>query len=296
MSNINIDITSNIRISIIIINYNDINGLNNLFKSLNTIESPELIHQIIILDDGSIPRLIDQSIFLEDHFDNVIWLYESRRPYSGRARARNLAASYATGDYLIFVDGDVKLPSSFIRHYHYLIDTMNVSCVLGSHTHDISTVTDPRVSIFKEIRHVTSFDDLTTKWVWFWSNNFLIKKDIWNQLKGMDESFLGWGVEDIEFGYRLLLNNVPIIFIENNAVIVEPHNQSMSDRINNLHNLFKMAIKHNDVTIMDYCALHNMICDMTDFKTIMFPTQQMWTAAYLAYEFRTRLYKQHNKE
>jgi|688.fasta_scaffold212710_1 predicted glycosyltransferase involved in capsule biosynthesis len=45
---------------------------------------------------------------------------------------------------------------------------------------------------------------------------YIIKKDTWEDLKGMSESFEGWGLEDTEFNLRFEKKYRPITFLKGN--------------------------------------------------------------------------------
>jgi len=83
------------------------------------------------------------------------------------------------------------------------------------------------VSGFHSIqRHALSFylpepppdmSSITIPWVFLVSGNFSVSSEMLQQVGGFDENFTGWGLEDIELGYRLHRNAARFVY-EPNAV------------------------------------------------------------------------------
>lgn len=221
-----------INFSIILINYNNPIPLHYCLQQL----LPQCImdhDEIILVDDGSFPQLIDCEIQIDDR---VHYTYLPRTNDSCRARARNHGAKLARNNWLIFIDGDCVPNNLFLTNWRqYLQMNSNNTCVLGSRKSffwpDIYTKFDNIDNIFFNTSNVGYIsEDLRTtveqhmrrplqkydfNWIFFWSCNFAITKELYNNT-GMDENFKGWGIEDIEFGFRLKhYHNVKIHYFDN---------------------------------------------------------------------------------
>lgn len=92
------------KVSVIIPVYNEITVIRNCLNSLNKQTVPL---EIIVVDDGS----TDGSIGAVEKFKSVISLTQN---HQGPGAARNLGASKAKGDILVFVDADMEFESDFI--------------------------------------------------------------------------------------------------------------------------------------------------------------------------------------
>ena len=91
------------KISVIIPAYNIESLLTKCVESVAGQDYPKELMEIIVVDDGSsdsTPQIADE---LAEKYDNVISLHKAN---GGSSSARNLGLSYATGDYVGFVDSD----------------------------------------------------------------------------------------------------------------------------------------------------------------------------------------------
>lgn len=121
-------------------------GITLIVPSYNGIEKlkvtlPFLLNQsvipsqyILILDgstDGSAAWLKQQ--ILPKNFEII------SQPNAGRAAARNTGARHASGDILIFVDDDIKLPYNFIERHLELQQRYPISLISGDVSQDLSS-------------------------------------------------------------------------------------------------------------------------------------------------------------
>lgn len=245
--------------SVIIINYNDQEHLDHCYKSLTSILSSN--DQLIIVDDGSSPRL---EIDLKLPQCRVDKIYIPRTEKSCRSKARNLGAKEAIHDHLIFLDGDGIAFPVLIDSYRENFKNFE-GVILGSRmacpfeTLDFNSLSAPL--IFQDHRYEMfrylnlDIDEMVTKWVYFWSHNFAISKQLYDQVGGMDENFVGWGGEDAEFGYRLCQHNVKYKMLD--VGVIGDTNQVKTDKHwkELLHNLEYMYDKHQDPAIREYIRI-----------------------------------------
>jgi glycosyltransferase involved in cell wall biosynthesis len=224
-----------VRISLIAICYNQPQQILQLLASLHTQAGYAASLEVIVIDDGSSPPVAVENT-RQDAFE-LKHQYIARTEDSCRARARNAGARLATGDYLIFVDGDSALNPSFIKRYeHYLSVHKTREAVLGTRKeltlpdHQLLVpllkdktaldeffgergTTDGRLAYLQKVSQ--PLHQIPGHWAFFTSCNFCIKRTTFEAIGGFNELFKGWGSEDTEFGYRLtkagikydLLNN-----------------------------------------------------------------------------------------
>lgn len=213
------------RISFIVLTYNRADALLAVLTALA--EQCGAGHEVLIADDGSRPEQVDMLKKNCPAFNcpvRHIW-----HPDIGftAAAARNLAISQASGDYLIFLDGDCVPNHHFVQSHQVLAQAgmfVNGSRVLLSErlTHKV---------LAKKIA-------LSQQALWFWfkarvrgdankllhllgwpSSFFRVKQSFyWRGIRscnmgvwradmlaanGFDESFTGWGHEDADMVLRL---------------------------------------------------------------------------------------------
>lgn len=174
-------------ISFIVIGKNEEKHLKSCFESIfKVIEGCNLEeNEIIYVDSNS----IDNSLAIAKSVDiNVtLKITQNESPAAGR----NLGAKYAKGEYLFFIDGDMVLSESlcakFFKKKKPLYDFLTgfFICVDEDSNKTIQ---------YKPNKEVESTID---------SNGcFIIKKEIWEELGGMDIAFKKPAYEDYDFFVR----------------------------------------------------------------------------------------------
>lgn len=213
------------KISFIVLTYNRSDALLAVLRSLAA--QCDEGHEVLVADDGSRP---DQVQLLFDRCP--VFRCPARHVWHTdvgftAARARNLGASQATGDYLVFLDGDCVPSKAFVAGHTRLAEK---GCFVNGSRVLISQRLTERVA--------NGAIDLPSRPVWFWlsarlkgdSNKLLhllrwprrlfrVKQDfhwhgirscnfgVWRtdfvHVNGFDETFQGWGHEDADLVLRL---------------------------------------------------------------------------------------------
>lgn len=170
--------------------------------------------QIVVADDGSSPGCRDVVQRWSSHLPiTLVW-----QPDNGfrASRIRNLAILKATGDHLIFIDGDCLVPDNFIESHQklaqpgwvvtggrQLLDKTRSSEILDAH--DFSH-TRKWLRGLKFLRLPLGFIRNLTPRQWRLvktCNVGLLKSDLF-AVGGFDERYRGWGREDSDLIVRLL--------------------------------------------------------------------------------------------
>ena len=210
-------------VSVVVPTYNRKRLLSAVLHSLQAQRYPTDQLEIIVADDGG-----------NDGWGRMVRGFATRAPmriqYLRQGRlgfragaARNLGASAAEGDLLLFLDGDVvahpSLVSEHVRFHlrwperpvlgyvcaHTCLNAYKVSEVIAA----AQTAEVDRLPLLPELRdsaYARVLDDLdmsAESWQLFFSNNVSMASSLFRKAGGFDEDFQGWGIEDNEFGYRL---------------------------------------------------------------------------------------------
>lgn len=158
----------------------------------------------------------------------------------GRAGARNAGARLASGDVLVFVDDDILVKPDFLMN-HQQAQRRRPGLLHGSLRELIGLlkIVDPadggpgcppiRIEDLKaglwqpgSARLITSALEQAAehaeadRWPWLAcaGANISVPRYIWRSVGGFDESYgLSWGMEDIDFAYRLWQKGVPIALL-----------------------------------------------------------------------------------
>ena len=213
-------------ISVIVSTYNRPDALSLVLQSLN--QQTDTNFEIIVADDGSkndTKQLVGS--FKSIGFQPLTHVWHEDTGFR-LAAIRNLAATYCTGEYFIFLDGDCVVQPDFIARHRCLSE--NNHMVTGSRVLLNKAFTTALIqknvwdfSLFKQrllikrltgsinkflafhfkfchssIRYYQGF-----KWRGIKGCNFACWRSDYEQVKGYDESFEGWGHEDADMVFRL---------------------------------------------------------------------------------------------
>ena len=244
-------------ISILIPVYN-YDVLNFISKLNFQCKKENIIYEIIIAEDGS--NIFFNNINV-DKLDNTTYLKIEKN--IGRAKIRNFLANKAKYNNLLFIDCDSDINDDYINKYIKYINKNNFKVLYGGRKYTKTNLNDNFSLHWNygskiESKNVDTRKNNPNKA--FMTNNFLIKKEIFENIK-FNENIISYGHEDTLFGIDLLKNNInishicnPVIHIglDNNDTFIE----KTKDAIKNIILIYrtyndKKIIKDN-VNIIRY--------------------------------------------
>jgi glycosyltransferase involved in cell wall biosynthesis len=146
-------------------------------------------------------------------------------------RARNLAMRSATGDVVVQIDADTMLhPDALQRLYDHCFAFGQRVCAVGqvvgygnNQDGDVESVElRPYHEHLAELREMAARPDWPTDprfqvahnipWAFAWTGLIALPRAaIAADQLYFDESFRGWGVDDLEWGYRICASGIPIV-------------------------------------------------------------------------------------
>ena len=181
------------RISVIIPAYNAASYLRTCLDRLERSTAP---FECIVVDDGS----TDDTAEVAARFKATVLHVPVR---SGPAHARNLGARKAQGEILFFIDADVCVyPTTLARISSDFAENPEVDAVIGSY--DDSPEAQDFLSQYKNLMHCYTHQHGNRQACTFWSGCGAIRKSVFLQYSGFDESYKRPAIEDIELGYRMV--------------------------------------------------------------------------------------------
>jgi glycosyltransferase involved in cell wall biosynthesis len=213
------------KLSFVVLTYNRADALLAVLRSLS--EQCDLEHEVIIADDGSMCDQVEMLFKRCPTFKcPVLHIWHPDIGFTA-ARARNLAAHQANGDYLVFLDGDCIPNKVFVKQHMRLAEPgyfVNGSRVLLSERLTKQAVSEKinlphcSASFWLRARFRGDSNKLSHLLLWPW-RLFRIKQGfrwrgirscnlgVWRHdfigVNGFDETFQGWGHEDADFALRL---------------------------------------------------------------------------------------------
>jgi glycosyltransferase involved in cell wall biosynthesis len=152
--------------------------------------------ECLVIDDGS----TDGSASLAERMGATVFSTGGR---CGPAKARNLGASHARGDLLLFLDADVAIhPDALGRIAERFEAETDLDALIGAYDDAPSCLTF--VSQFKNLMHSFVHRHGNPRAFSFWCGCGAVKRAVYLEQGGLDESYRRPSIEDIEFGFRML--------------------------------------------------------------------------------------------
>ena len=210
------------RVSLIITTYN---WPESLFLVLKSIENQTIVpEEVVIADDGSTVETKEIiAKFQKDSELNIIHSWQKDNGFRA-ARSRNKAIAKSSGDYVIFIDGDIILHPKFVQDH---VNNAKVGYFIqGSRVLITQDITEQRI-ISKKISFSFLSKGLNSKKNSIHSNflskifstyknslrgtrccNIAFFKQDCININGFNNEFEGWGREDSEFVLRLFNNGI----------------------------------------------------------------------------------------
>lgn len=205
--------------------------------------------EIILIDDASNENFIQINNELQNEVEQFILLEKN----SGRSRIRNLFLKYIKGDYLLFLDCDVKIDNeNFLTNYLREIEgNRGVEVIYGNFKIDLaySKTLRNRYSVEKEIFSIERSSDFAL----LKTVNFIIKRDVFEKFP-FNEDLINYGYEDFVFAKTLEFGNVKFSAIQNPVIHFDDTSNEVflnktETAINSLYQLYESS--ENDLFIKD---------------------------------------------
>ncbi len=190
-----------VTVSVVIPVYNAAGHLPCCLRNLSLSTTPYL--ECIVVDDGS----TDESAAVAREFGAKVLSTGGR---TGPAHARNLGAQAARGDVLLFLDSDVSpYPDTLTRIVEAFEEDPQLDAVVGSY--DDSPGARDFLSQYRNLMHYFVHQGARKTACTFWSGCGAIRRAVFLEHAGFDESYRRPAVEDIELGYRLFMAGRKVI-------------------------------------------------------------------------------------
>lgn len=207
-------------ISVVVPAYNRADMLAEVVTRLASQSYPEGRYEVIVVDDGSDD---DLSAIFEDMPDHVRCLRHGDESFRA-GQARQVGADEARFEVVAFLDADVAVAEDFLWHLDWVHRRTPDAVLLGylsgynlhdiGHTHrlaDVRPAADlealpliPDRSREPTLRScLDNLDWLTDPWRLTYTGNLSLRRRLLDAVGGFGQDFVGWGLEDVDLGYRL---------------------------------------------------------------------------------------------
>ncbi|MEV8517861.1 glycosyltransferase [Dactylosporangium sp. NPDC051484] len=178
--------------------------------------------EVVVVDDGSTDgtgELVTGRAGAYPH--ELQYVFLPRTPASGRASARNAGIAAARGELIVMIDADQLVPPRLLAEhvrFHRLradlvvlgprlelgdgpIDPAALATGFDQAALPLVVARDSREVLREEFS--ANFNNLATCWHYLYTCNVSVRREHLLAVGGLDASFVGWGLEDSELGFRL---------------------------------------------------------------------------------------------
>jgi glycosyltransferase involved in cell wall biosynthesis len=236
-----------ISICIPIYNFNVSSLVEDLIIQGNRLNIP---YEIILIDDASTDKY---KALNEDSCSKAS--YYKLVKNIGRAKIRNLFLEYSSYDNLLFLDCDSLIISDkFLSNYVTRIQKKEYNLIFGGRVYPKKCPSREKNLSWKygtNVERKTVIERNKEPNKSFMTNNFVIKKSIFEKIK-FNEELIAYGHEDTLFGFQLLTENIEITHI-NNPIL----NGDIEDNSN--------YVRKTEEGIKNLILILNLIPDKKDF-------------------------------
>jgi len=199
-----------IKLSIVVPTYNRLDTLREVLPTLLQQTLSQEAYEILICDSNSTDGTAEYLAGVHEDHPNVRHLPGS---YTGRAMARNAGVVAAAGEVVLFNDSDILASSDLLeQHLQHHRQRKKIAVVgLEVQVKDLADYAYKRDNPqARGFLHPPSRKRLP--WLYFLTGNASVRRDDLVRVGSFDESFTGYGHEDLELGYRLEKAGVKILY------------------------------------------------------------------------------------
>jgi glycosyltransferase involved in cell wall biosynthesis len=202
-------------ITVVIPTYNRIDTLRAVIPSLLRQDLRANRYEIVVADSLSNDGTAEYLASVTAEYPRVRHL---PGPYTGRAMARNAGIAAARGEIVLFTDADIiASPDLLARHLAHHERRGDIA-VVGKELQVSSYAEYERLRDHPaERRPLHPEGRKTLSWLYFLTGNASVRKVHLDRVGRFDETFTGYGHEDLELGYRLRKAGLTIVY-EPNAI------------------------------------------------------------------------------
>ncbi|EKD25957.1 MAG: glycosyl transferase, family 2 [uncultured bacterium] len=213
-------------------------------------------------------------------FKNILDIRLFTQKNTSRSEARNIGLLESTGEIILFIDDDLILTPDFInhhlKHHNQALEVVVIGEVKNLYFSDLkihfkSILDDPfdndwyfsklnwienksRPHPYFSLTRIPFINTAINKipWIGFGTNNSSVKKEHLLKINCFEETYKGWGFDNIETGLRLYQNGLKYIYEPSAINYHLSHARNKEEHINEFQENFNLFKKRNQGNHIDY--------------------------------------------
>ena len=202
-----------IQISVVVPTYNRAHDIERNIPLLCSQSLDPNKYEVIISDNNSTDSTKEVVTKLSATYKNLHYVHAKKK---GAAVARNKGAEIARGPIILFLDDDMIPNKDLLEQHLKQYEDTTVDGVLGYFDIELAKGDNKIFTQFlakSEVQNEFPFKDKSViDFRYFYTGNVSVKKSHFDHVGGFDEGYAQYGVEDIDLGYRLYLEEAKIVF------------------------------------------------------------------------------------
>jgi glycosyltransferase involved in cell wall biosynthesis len=205
-------VLTGLAVSVVVPTYNRADRVERVIHRLMSQDIPAGRFEVILVDSDSTDDTPRAAARLAGRYANLKTLRCQR---SGAAAARNLGLAEARGELIVLVDDDILVGADFLRRLLRARHDHPGRVLLGRIIAPWDGSCDPFQRYLLQVQDVNIYDFPDPGNVpanYFYTACVAIPRAVLGD-KRFDEGFRVYGVEDIEFGFRLLADEARMVFL-----------------------------------------------------------------------------------
>jgi glycosyltransferase involved in cell wall biosynthesis len=197
-------------LSVVIPTYNRLETLRVVLPALLEGDLRSERFEIVVADSNSTDGTAEFLAELRTRYDNVRHL---PGPYTGRAMARNAGIDAATGELILFTDSDIIASPDLLTQHLARHRAQPGIAVVGMEVQVDTLAEYEQKRAQPDLRHpLHPAWRKHLSWLYFLTGNASVHRADLLRVGKFDETFTGYGHEDLELGYRLERAGVRIVY------------------------------------------------------------------------------------
>ncbi len=203
------------RFSIVIPTYNNFPELRKCLDALGKIQRTDF--EVLVCIDGSTDDTKRGLEKIKTTFPMGVLIHSDGKNH-GRSAARNLGLERISGEYVLFLDSDMRPRPDFLEKHEKILQRGNtVSLGAVKYLNEKSSIWARYIST-RGFQKYKNGAEVPSRY--FITQNVAMPSVFFKSLVGFDENISRYGGEDMEFGHRIMMQFQPS-FVSNEDAIAE---------------------------------------------------------------------------